>query len=71
MGMNEQEALDESTMATLDEAKLELVKHGFKPVNRADMLMVEGYQDEPNEFVATVFRDGDVQTSQVMKWLGY
>ena len=55
----------------LDEAKLELVKHGFKPVNRADMLMVEGYQDEPNEFVATVFRDGDVQTSQVMKWLGY
>ena len=69
--MNEQEAMDETTVCTLDEARLEVAKHGFDVCNTANTLMAFGQGIIIPEIVAVVDDEGNVSTKAVLEWLGY
>lgn len=67
--MNENDALDETTMVRWQDAIDEIKRHGLTAWKQDDMIHVEDEEREPWIVVKVV--DNMVETAPIMKFLGY
>ena len=69
--MNENEALDESTMVSVGEACTELAMHWVDFFRQTRCGVTYLVDRDSNQIIATVDNDDMVHSADVMKFLGY
>ena len=70
-GLTFDDAFDETSMVSTDEAIREIQNHGFDAYVTAKTLLAYGQGIMIPEIVAEVNEDNNVSSKRVLEWLGY